>query len=126
MKNIIVEKKLFIDYLLNTLSKSKHMNNSKEKKIISEILKKFPLLKKNIQKSWENIYNQNNINWNKISNVNIEYKIRFIEKTYDEKSDIYVTFDFNSKKYKFKLDDCLKLNNKWYIFDELRWYDEVK
>ena len=43
-----------------------------------------------------------------------------------QKMDIDVMFRCNGTTFKLRLDDCLQINNRWIIWDSMRWYGQLK
>ena len=43
-----------------------------------------------------------------------------------QKMDIDVMFQSNGTTFKLRLDDCLQINDRWIIWDSMRWYGKLK
>jgi hypothetical protein len=43
-----------------------------------------------------------------------------------QQMDIDVMFRSNGTNFKFRLDDCAQINDRWIIWDPMRWYGELK
>jgi hypothetical protein len=43
-----------------------------------------------------------------------------------QKMDIDVMFRSNGTTFKLRLDDCLQINDRWIIWDSMRWYGKLK
>lgn len=58
--------------------------------------------------------------WDNTKFDHVEYKI--IDKEEPHKTDIYVFFTYENNIHQIKLDDCLKMNRGWVMFDDVTFH----
>lgn len=94
---------------------TKEENIEQGKRMAQQVDKEVPKLFLKLN-NWAN---QKNVNWNKIKLKSSEIKCR--EKHHGELCDIRISIEHEGKPFKFILDDCILVNNKWYIADDIKF-----